>query len=949
MSLSNNYNVKIAAQYSLLTLAILGGTPVFGQQQSQSSDKEAEEKYSEIEIIDVTGSRIRRATLETHTPVVSLDSDYIEKTAAVDISQLLNELPSMTPAGGVQTSNFNGYAGLSRQNLRGLGSTRTLVLVNGRRHVPSVPGTSEVDISSIPTALIERVDVMTGGASSVYGADAVSGVVNVILKERFIGTEMAASLSETGEQDGGRSYFSLTHGEEVLSGKGAVSFHLSYQSSDAVEARDRDYVANDLTYIDNPNDTGPSRITANRSPLYATNNRVFLIAQHPYSMTPDGELLSMLSPSEQVFGESTTQLAALTVDTSNDNFYTRYHWGRLAVPIDKLNSQLNFNYAFNNDLSLNAELKYVKTQSQSRTGPVAEYGLTPLPTNYAYYTAEQQQEVDSLGQGLLFAGYFPELGRQGSDYDYDLYQGIVALEGVTQSNYRWQISVQHGQTQVSTTKVNDYSQENWEKAVWGSYFDPDTDEQRFCVSDCVSVNVFQPLQQDALDYLKIAPHRSRAKLTQSVFAASVDGELFELAAGDVGFAVGFEHRREKSVSTPSDVELEGLGAFNYRAKPLEGKYHVSEAFVELRVPLLSELALTKSLDFNTAWRSAKYSTAGTTHSWSAGLDWLVLDNLKFRASRAKAARAPNINEIYQSESEQWNYVYEVCYSAYRQLGSEFREQNCNERGLENPQNYFNNALIVTSGNTNLKAERAYTFTGGAVYSPSWATGLNLTVDYWDINLVDKIGTLDWSQIYPNCMDSASLDNLFCELVEYKEGYTQLNVSYLNLAQHTTRGIDYALDYQLELPSVGVDLALRSNWSRLIQRQLKSDPSAPLQDTVGEMAFPKWRGRTTLTASVSDFSFTLTGHYIGSQAANVAGEPEDYSVYETGRIWYLDAGVSYRVTPNTNVNLFVSNLSDRNTPQVPGANTGGASWEMGYNAGLFNTLGRYYSLSVNHTF
>lgn len=938
-------------RYSLLALSIAACAPAALAQENDTSHQN-EEQAENVEVITVTGSRIRRTDLETHTPVMSIGSDEIEATGTLDLGSLLNELPSMAPTAGMESSNANGYAGLSRQNLRGLGTSRTLVLVNGRRHVPSVPGTSEVDISSIPTQLVERVDVLTGGASSIYGADAVSGVINIILKNDFVGTEVNAGYNVTGEGDGETWHASLTHGRAFSDNKGFINFHVGYQTSNAVEANTRSYVANDLTYVDNPAAGEPGQpdfIIGNRSPLYSSNQRVFLKGGRPHTLDAQGNAIPMMAPGEELFGTSTTQLAALTVDSSNPNFYSRYNWGRLAVPSDKLNLNLNFIRELTPDIKLTGEFKYVNTQSESRSGPLAEYGVTPLPADYSFYTDEQRAEVASTGQGLLFGGSFPEMGRQGSDFDYDLYQGVIALEGYTDNNYRWQVSAQHGRTEVEITNINDYSQENWEKAVWGSYMDPETYEYRYCGADCTSINVFQPLSQDAVDYLKIGPHSSEDKLTQTVLTASLDGDLFALPAGYLGFATGLEHRREKSESTPSNIQAQGLGANNFMARPLVGEYDVSEAFVELNAPILRDYTMAESLDLNGAWRTAKYSTAGTNHSWTVGLDWMPTDSLKIRASRAKAARAPNISEIYQTESQGWDYVYEVCYSAYRQNGSEYRDANCNERGLVDPPNYYNDALIVTSGNEDLTAERAYTFTGGIVYSPDFVDGLDFTVDYWDINLVDKIGTLTWSQVYPNCMDSPSLDNVFCDLIEYHDSHMQVNVSYLNLAKHETRGVDYALNYNFDLPATGFDFVLRTNWSRLLQRDLQSDANSQVIDTVGDLAYPKWRGRTTLTARNGGLSLTAVGHYIGSQNAGFGGQAEDYSVTQTGRVWYLDLGANYSFTPNSSVNLFVSNITGRNTPQLPGANTGGASWEMGYSAGLYTTLGRYISLSYRHTF
>lgn len=187
------------------------------------------------------------------------------------------------------------------------------------------------------------------------------------------------------------------------------------------------------------------------------------------------------------------------------------------------------------------------------------------------------------------------------------------------------------------------------------------------------------------------------------------------------------------------------------------------------------------------------------------------------------------------------------------------------------------------------------------------------------------------------------------MIEYQPDYTQINVAYLNLAKHQTRGVDYALDYQFDVPAIGMQMAVRSNWSRLLQRDLQSDPASEVIQTLGEMAFPNWRGRTSFNLWNADLNLSLTAHYIGSQTPNLSASADEYSITQTGTVWYLDVGLGYNLTANSSVNLYLSNLSGRQTPQVPGANTGGASWEMGYTAGLYTTLGRYYTLSFNHKF
>lgn len=942
--------VPAKLRYQPLALACLSALlalPALALENEAQPDSEAKP-----EVITITGSRIRRTDLETHTPVVSISAEEIRLSGAVDINQLLNQLPAMVPASGTQTSNASGYAGTSTQDLRGMGAIRTLVLVNGRRHVPSIPGTSTVDVSSIPTALIERVDVLTGGASSVYGADAVSGVVNIILKRDFTGTQMSASYGATTKGDANRWYGTLTHGRAFADQAGFFNLHASYYTSKPVEGRDRSYIANDLTYIDNPlagQDGEYDFILGRRTPLYSSSQRTFLLDGRPYQLDSAGQPKPTLPSSAEVFGSSTTQLAALSVDAPYDSYYSRYEWSRLAVPMEQVNLSSNMHRELSSNISLHAELKYVHTTSESRLSPLVDYGVTPLPATYGFYSPEQQAEVARLGQGLLFGGYFPEMGRMGSDSRYDLYQAVLALEGLTADQHRWQLSAQHGATRLKSTHLNDYREEHWRKGVWGSFMDPQTYEYRYCESDCVAINVFQPLTQQAIDYLSLEPHQSRENMQQSVLAASLDGDLWSLPAGYIRYAAGVEHRREQSRSTPSEVQLAGIGANSMRRQPLTGKYHVSEAFAEFSIPLLDNVPAAERLSMDAAWRTARYNLAGTNHSWSLGLDWMPFDSLKMRASRAKAVRAPNINEIFQPESQFRNYVFEVCYSAYRQLGSEYREANCDALGLTDPANYYWDALIVTSGNQDLKAESAYTFTGGLVYSPYFIDNLNLTVDYWDINLMQKIGTLPWGEVYPNCMDSSSLDNVFCQLIERRDNLMVLNLSYLNLARHQTRGIDYALDYHYPIQQLGLTLGLNSNWGRLIERKLQSDPAASVLETVGGMAFPKWRGRNRLSLSTQQTSLSLTAHYIGRQKPSLSRDPARYQVTETGRVWYLDLALSHRLTEQLSLSASAFNLTDRQTPQVPGASTGGASWEMGYTAGLFDTLGRYYSLGIHYSF
>jgi len=901
----------------------------------------------EVEVIEITGSRIKRTEMEAVTPIVSVSGDDLRKTGALNISDALNKLPIVVPDLGDTTSNHNGNAGMASQNLRGLGAERTLVLVNGRRHVPSFPGSTTVDISTIPMPLIDRVEIMTGGASAIYGADAVAGVMNIILKKQFDGTKANASYGLSGEGDGKRMAFDITHGTNIFNGTGNIVANFSYYKSDSINANDRSYVDNDIAYRPNPNDPDENiagiadRTVQQYNRFWNQSDRNFFIDGVVYKLNADGSKSPTGMGPGGIMGDAQAGFFGAYTN-GGDYYFGDYEYQLLTVPSEKYNFNVTVQQELGDNLNLFVDTKYVKGNSQQRWSPYAEYGGNNLPQDYQFYTADQKAEVERTGNGLEWAGFFPELGSGGADWNNELFQIVTSLEGELSNEYTWNVSLQHGVSKSANTSHGGIYQGKWDAGV-GTWWTT-------CDSDCVPINVFQPLTQEMIDYVSLPKHTGRAKLKQTIVTANISGDLWELPAGFVSFASGIEHRKESSEDIPSEISQSGVGGGYSVTKPIEGKYNVTEIYTEIRIPLLQDKFLAKSLSVEGAVRYADYSTAGGNTSWNLGTEWQPIDDIKFRASYAKAARAPNINEVFATENYGGEWLVDPC-NAWFVDDNENRVSNCAALGIDSDSiPYWTYTNQNFSGNPDLESEVAKTLTIGAVINPRWLEGFDITLDYWHVDLSGEINSYDMNTIVESCVDSETIDNPFCGFVTRRaDGIVDLvEMTQLNLAKHSVKGLDIIANYSLDLQQYG-SLSFNTIWSKMLERKLQSDKSTEEIDFVGGMAYPQWRGNLNMTYSFSNFSTTINQRFIGSQKTDLETTSEDRYPNETGNVWYTDLSVNYWYTDNINFNLAINNLFDKGTPQLPLANRGGASYHLGYTGGLFDTIGRYATLNVSYNF
>jgi iron complex outermembrane receptor protein len=681
----------------------------FGSVFSVSADEEDSAEDVAEEIV-VTGSRIKRAdNISSPTPMVTLGETQIEETGSINVYDILNELPQAGEGTSRGNSNFTvGSSGLQTVNLRGLGAGRTLTLVNGRRWVGGVPGTGTVDLNSIPTDLIERLEVITGGASSVYGSDAVAGVVNIILKDDFEGMSIEVMEGAYDAGDGDTKMASVTFGSSFADGRGNAVFNVRSDEQGAVFARDRaPYTGRDILNY------------GYYAPIYGVESWKDLIFDPAYSSyPPQGRFM----PSGRVGDET----GMLTFDCSQRDIdsvvksdtvvpwggsaacgFNRTHYRALEVPLERYQVYSGTNYEFDSGTTFWSQLSYSSVDSTSQFEPVpfnsedmfgglghlgynvsnpympaairdaavaAQGGVQALDANGVAIPNKFVHATDFLsptGAVLRPAGSelqvpfirrLAEFGLRGSENTRQTFLVSMGLEGTLSNGFDWDAHTSYGfvdRKQISGA----YNAANFAYAV-NAITDPDTGnivcaDEIARARNCVPINVFgiDAMSPEAVDYVR-ATTSTHSKNKQRTVGANITGD-FNLLGLDASFAAGMERREERSDDRPDALQLAGLHGGNKVAATF-GEYSVNGYYAELLVPLIQGVPFVDELVFETAYRVDHYSTAGSVDATKFGLSWVVNDDLRFRGVISESVRAPSIDDLYAGQAQDYTGIPDIC-------------------------------------------------------------------------------------------------------------------------------------------------------------------------------------------------------------------------------------------------------------------------------------------------
>ena len=815
------------ARALLLTSTVLAPVAAFAQEPTTAPPQAAvpadslpspdDASEAAADDVVVTGSRIRRPDYEAPNPIVSVNAAALEQSGNTNVTNFLLRVPALTnsqdgtrSAGNAQVDGAQGAVGLNLLDLRGLGTARTLVLVNGRRHVASLANSAAIDINVIPTDLIERVDVLTGAASAVYGADGVSGVVNFVMKRDFDGVRARAQMGISQEGDAGNRFASIIAGRNFGDGRGNVTLGFEYNKEQPLANDSRDFLRseNRVNFVDV--NGGPYRVAPVKDLRYSYSSPAGIVYIGDQTFRADG------TPYD--FGEFLPNGYSL----GGDNSPVAGYIGDIFPETERYAANLLAHFDASDAFKINLEGKFVQSTATTSGSYSGSY-----PNSYQLDNPFVPQV---LRDAAIAAGYSTvdvqrnnfDLPRRGERDRRQTWRGVIDVTGAVSEHATYDVYYTYGRTDVRAAKLNDRLRDRFLEALDGI---SDGAGGVICrdaaarAAGCVPLNSFgyNTANPASFDYFLSDPV-SNTRLEQHVVNASLSGDfgqLFTLPGGPVAFAVGGEYRKEKSRFRPSQALVDNL-FYQYDEyilpTPSRGEFDVKEVFGELNVPLLKDQPFAQILSFGAAGRYSDYSTIGGTEAYSFNGVWSPIRAITFRGSYGSSVRAPNIGEIFEPQTGTSDFFNDPCYLSNQGLGSATRAANCTaliQAAGGNPATFTseNNpdaAIYIPGtrqGNPNLKPETARTWTAGVVLRPDFIPGLQIGLDWYDIKLKDAINTPAANTVAQLCVDQPTIDNVFCDAIDRRAGTGYISgfrVQPQNVAEFATAGLELNATYRVNL-------------------------------------------------------------------------------------------------------------------------------------------------------
>lgn len=946
--------LKASAAPLVLGLSLIS-TGAFAQDNKSQADNEA----ATSEAIIVTGSRIPRVEIESVSPVTTVGAEQIELTGTVTVESLINDLPQVIP-GNNRTSNNSGGENFATLDLRGLGPQRTLILVDGERLAAS--STSGVtDVSQIPTGLIQRVDVVTGGATAVYGSDAMAGVINFVLKKDYEGFEITG---QTGVSEGGKGFnFNVQGliGGNFADGRGNVTLSASYYDRDGVGQDEFDYsrisaalgldANNRLVVVDDPSDVpGASSLVFAGGSGTNPYGTVVSSTSNPFSN------LATLLPA--TFGSANTDCNTATAGVAvNDGSLTFDDQGRLIpratsgfcqipvanssrfnfaplnllqLPFNRLNLATTARYELSDSITTNLYATYARSESTVNLAPTPAAASTGFTIPYDSPLIPQDLKAALATRAnptapFSFDRRFFETGARIGINENNSFQIRNVTDYKLSDNWNASTVLSYGRTDFDSVGIGNINRTAVEAGLNGCRTTA-TAPKGFAVPEgCVPINIFgkNTLTPEMVKFVQ-SNTIDTTTFEQVRGALNLNGTLMEIVEGDaIGVALGAEVRKDSGASSPDDVKVRGeVIGFNQQ-NPLAGEINVKEVYGEIRMPLLARSGGGTLLSLEAGARYSDYSTVGGLFNYKFGAELQPLDWIKLRGSYNRAARAPAVFELFQNGDQGFPTYIDPCNDKASRTAAILARCQAQAPGFDFTGFQQNNSQVqaFAFGNPDLKEERAETWTVGTVLTPGQILGGNVTatIDYYNIKITQLNQALGASYFLLDCYTNAVASS--CDRVERNTSTGQID------RISTTR-----LNSDNTLATSGIDVALK--WSApFAGGRLRIDDlftyvdSYKLGDTefVGK-AFDGIGGVTsryanTLTVAYDQGKFTGQARWVykrgGTQYDALFGEDAD-SGFITPRIPDLhsvDLSARYRVTDNVSMSLIVDNVLNKLPPQT----------------------------------
>ncbi|MDC8011311.1 TonB-dependent receptor domain-containing protein [Tahibacter soli] len=956
----NSNELLRAVRYALYvgtTAAVgLSAAPVFAQDAGENTDK--------LETIVVTGSRIRRVDLETSSPVFVIDKSAIEKTGKVTIGDLLQEAPSIAGAATNPSVNNGGGSGAATVSLRGLGSQRTLLLLNGHRVFYN-------DVNSIPINMVERIEILKDGASAVYGSDAIGGVVNFITRRDFQGLEASFDYGVSDRDDGERKGVSMTLGH--ASDRGSVVVGMTYNRQRQVGAGEREFSSPALYNYRNTSIFALGSGSVPNGRLVIPRSRAVALGIN----CPGTSATVNVTRISGTRGTAATDYRCYVASGANNDSYDYSPYNLELTPTERAGLFAAGNYRITDNVEAYVEAFTNKTRSK--------FVIAPLPlilgiNSGAIVSADSIYNpfgvnVSSGGTRTVLAGN--REGRFSTQAD----QISTGLRGSFGDTWQWDAGITWARTDQTRSSSGYYYKPGLAAAVGPSFYDADgvarCGRPGAVIAGCVPINIFNVTDGtspegranlEALQALAITPF-AHSYATEKTAQFNLTGELFELPAGAVSLALGGEYRKDYQYFQPDFASLitnpntgECLTSTDACASPNSGELSVKEVYAEFFIPVLRDVFLAKSLNFTLGSRYSDYSAFGDTTNSKLGLEWRPIDDLLIRGTIAEVFRSPTISDLYGGITPSADTYRDPCDNL---SAADVNNPAC--QGLQPGfQQLTQQTQSLQGSNVNVLPEQGKSFTWGFVYDPNWLEGFSTSVDVWRIYLTDTIGALGTQNILDQCFINGNYCNLFTR--EAQTGDVNfVNNTTQNVGRIDTSGIDIGFKYRLPETAWGnfrasLDATYLQKYNvqsiqGVIETQINYAGSYQSSSTGGNGNFARWRALAALNWNLGAFDASWRVRYIGpSRFGDTISTPSGYNViapvidaghnsFRTGAYTYHNLQLGYNIEPiNTHVELGIDNVFDKQAPVL---------WQYGFNGNTdertYDTVGRYFWARVGVKF
>lgn len=973
-------NTKIA---NSVRLALVLGAVAAGVSFNAAAQTAEQDEAKKVERIEVTGSRIRQSAVATPAPLLTIDRTEIDKQGFQSVADILQNVSAFgtPPISRASPLTAGQNAGGQFVSMRNLGAARTLVLVNGRRMGISTSGLA--DIATIPAAAVERIEILKDGASSLYGSDAVGGVVNVVTRSNFDGITGSVYTGQFGEGDG-----ETTRGDIVMGftqDRGSMTFAAEWSDEKVVDATARNFSSFPRSHL-HPNDgwttvgaaSGFVTTPTTAVPGIPNGTRVVL------NSGADPRLASSYRRQNTNTGTCNFTTGVCTDGSPADKTNTLEQTD-LRTPLKTRGLYVNGIYDLNDSVRLHTDLTYANRFAERRVAgfpyQAASYD-TPIAAN-SYF--------NPVGAPITNWWHRTFDIPRDSTTDMTTYRFSASLEGNFDIGSRfvdWEVSYLHNSNNLVQTSFGNLNVSRVRAAVGPSFLNSQgrvqcgTAAAAIPLTQCVPWNPLVPAgvtgvggmfgNRQLQDYLFQREHSTGETRTE-VIAASASGNLFELPAGDIMYAVGLEQRREKGAFVPDALSVTG-DSTNLAGGPTRGGYKVDEAYFELQMPLVTGAYLMEELSLQAASRYSKYDTFGSTNNGKLGMKWRPTDSVLVRGSYSEGFRAPTIADLYGGSSQTFSFFTDPCdtnfgssatnaatrancSNALGALANTYRQlsQGFNPAGAPNSQT----PVAFNSGsNPTLLPETSKSKTFGVVWSPEFADGLNLALDWWTIRIDDTIvadaPTTILNDCYVQGIASRCSPQLFTR--DPVQGYVNfMSFGSRNAGYREVEGYDFDWSYAFELGDLGrIRIASNSTYTASDVLIATNDPRFPVS-SVGVGSDFRIRSNMNVRWEYGDWGVTWTARYYSSISENCTYVNECNSIKDrptgallptgepalslsrrnrSGSNTFNDLQVRWNSPWDATVSVGVNNIFDRQGPVLYTQPSSNVSYYGGFDIGRF---------------